>query len=197
MSYENSPACKLLCSQCVICGRPLVDARSCQMGVGPECVKRIDVDITGGIDEGTRKVANKYIYDAAVAAQEGRIEEVLRCAETIEGMGLESLADKIRHRFKKAAERESSIVIESDGVFYRVKTPFRRGDKKAFVAAWRKIPGRRYRDEVNFVPISQKKALWELLREFFGGKYGRGPKGVFRIPQPEPKPVQMELGVTA
>ena len=195
MSYEDSPACKLLCSHCVCCGRALVDARSVEMGIGPECVKHIDADATGGIDEGTRKVANEYVFDAAIAAQEGRIEDVMRCAATIEGMGLTTLADKIRRRFKKAAIRKAAITIELDGDYYKVKTPFRRGDKEAFIAAWRKVPGRRYKDQANYVPVTQKAALWAILREFFGGKYARGPKGLFRIPQPEPKPVQMELAV--
>jgi len=191
--YTAAPATKMLATNCIICNRPLADARSVETGVGPECASRLD--IPRDIDEGTRKVANEYVFDAAIAAQEGKIEEVLRCADTIEGMGLTSLADKIRHRFKRAAQHKAKITIEVEDGYYKVKTPFRRGDKEAFIAAGRDIPGRRYRNGLNYVPASQKAALWALLREFFGGKYGQGPKGLFRIPKPEPKPEQMELAV--
>jgi hypothetical protein len=167
----------------VVCGRALVDAISVQMGIGPECREHVNA----GIDDGTRKVANEYVYDAAIAAQEGRVEDVMKCAATIEGMGLDVLADKIRRRFKKAAVRKHSITIEVAGDYFKVKTPFRRGDKEAFIKAWRTIPGRRYRNRLNYVPKTEKAALWSLLREFFGGKYGTGPKGLFRIPKPEPQ----------
>jgi len=185
--YTAAPATKMLATNCVVCGRPLVDARSVEMGIGPECRE----SAKGGIDDGTRQVANEYVYDAAIAAQEGRIEDVMRHAQTIEDMGLKGLADKIRRRFRKASEREADITIEVEGAYYKVKTPFRRGDKEAFIAAWRRIPGRRYRNRLNYIPVAQKTVLWALLREFFGGKYGRGPKGLFRIPKPEPKPEQM------
>jgi len=45
------------------------------------------------------------------------------------------------------------------------------------------------------VPEGQKRALWALLQRFFPGKYGRGPKGVFRVPvaeEPKPKIVEAE-----
>jgi hypothetical protein len=193
--YTQAPATKMLATNCICCGRSLVDARSVSMGIGPECVKHIDADATGGIDEGTRQVANEYVFDAAIAAQTGNVSEVMRCADVIESMGLTTLAGKVRNRFKKALTRKTNITITVENDYFKVKTPFRRGDKKAFIKAWRKIPGRRYSNQSNFIPVAQKAALWKLLREFFGGKYGTGPKGVFRIPKPEPKPVQLDLGM--
>jgi len=193
MGYENAAATKLLATNCAICGRALVDATSVELGVGPECRNHIDQ----GIDDGTRKIANKCVFDAAIATQEGRIEDVMRAANTIEEMGLTALADKIRCRFKKAVERKAQITIEVEDDCYVVNTPFRRGDKVAFINAWRNIPGRAYRRGFNYIPLTQKRALWALLREFFSGKYGDGPKGKFRIPKPEPRPEQLEMEVTA
>lgn len=183
--YENAPATKMLATNCVCCGRPLVDARSVELGIGPECRGEID----GNIAEDTRKAANKYVFEAAIAAQGGKVEEVLRIADAIDALGLKVLADKVRRRFNGVTERKVDITIEEADGYLKVKTPFRRGDKDAFIAAWRDIPGRRFKDGANIIPANQKMALWSLLKEFFGGKYGRGSKGLFRIPQPEPKPV--------
>ena len=47
----------------------------------------------------------------------------------------------------------------------------------------------------NVVPVSSKKILWEVLTEFFGGHYAKGPKGVFRIPELETQPIQDQLGL--
>lgn len=190
-TYENAVQTKMLASHCVICGRALVDAASVTAGVGPECRANLNLP---EIDDSTRKAANKLVYDAAIAAQQGRIEDVLKFANEIEGLGLTVLADKVRNRFTKAADREADISIEVDGNFYVVKTPFRRGNKEAFINAWRNIPGRSFKAGANYVPVTQKAALWKVLRKFFGGKYGMGPKGLFRIPMPEPDP-QMELKV--
>lgn len=188
--YTQAPATKMLATHCVCCGRPLVDSISVEMGIGPECRNHEN----GAIDAGMQKVCNEYVFDAAIAAQEGRIEDVLKCADTIESIGLTNLADKVRRRFKQASVKKHNITIELRGGYYVVRTPYRRGDAEAFKQAWRGIPGRRWsgRDKANLVPVSQKAALWGLLREFFAGKFGNGPKGVFRIPQPAapaPKPV--------
>lgn len=35
-TYENAPATKMLATNCVVCGRALVDAVSVEMGIGPD-----------------------------------------------------------------------------------------------------------------------------------------------------------------
>ena len=60
MSYENAAATKLLATNCVICGRALVDATSVELGVGPECRKHVDGDIA----DDTRKTANEQVFKA-------------------------------------------------------------------------------------------------------------------------------------
>jgi len=74
-------------------------------------------------------------------------------------------------------------------------TPYRRKDSKAFVAAWRAVPGRRWENGANVVPVASKKALWTVLREFFGGRYAKGPKGVFKIPEQASGLVQGKLSL--
>jgi hypothetical protein len=189
--YLNAPATKMLNSQCICCGRPLVDAVSVERAIGPECRSRVAVDSKAVCDE-YRAQANELIHKAAVSAQNGEIATVLAYAEQLRDLGFFIVADKVAKRFRNAS-RYSEIVISIDGGDYRVETPFRRGAKKAFIKAWREIPGRRFCDNANYVPRVQKQALFKLLRRYFGGKYAKGPKGLFRIPQAEFEAVQGEL----
>lgn len=190
-SYENAPATKMLATACVCCGRPLVDATSVELGIGPECREGMD----GGIPEETRKVANEVVFKAALAAQAGEITKVKALAKVLEDMGLPGLSEKVCRRFRNA-DRYTEIVITVEGDFYRVETPFRRGKKEEFIAAWRRIPGRRFKDMANYVPMTRKAELFDLLRRFFGGKVATGPKGLFKIPAPEFKAEQGELKMT-
>lgn len=179
--YENAAATRMLATNCVCCGRALVDAISVQMGIGPECRSGDNA----GIEPDVQKIANEHVFNAAIAAQKGEVKKVLEYAELIRELGLGVLADKVARRFRDAivrAERDSDIVIEEFEGGYRVVTPFRRKAKDEFIEAWRSVPGRRWRDGANWVPAESKNQLWAVLRKFFGGKYGRGPKGVFRIP---------------
>jgi hypothetical protein len=178
MSYTNAPACGLLATNCCVCGRPLVDAISVSLGIGPECRSGFD----GGIDKETQEKANKITYEAAIAAQEGRVAEVRVHADALRGLGLDVLAEKVAERFINA-ERNAKIKITEEGSFLKVVTPFRRGESQAFIDAWRSIPGRRYSNRANLVPVDQKQALWNLLQQFFPNQYAIGPKGVFRIPK--------------
>lgn len=188
MSYENSPATKMMATHCIICGRALVDAVSVERGVGPECYHHVQGNYVE-VDPETHKKANEYVYKASLACQTGSISKVLEYAELIRGLGMNVLADKVAKRFRNAS-RNAEIVITVEGNELRVDTPFRRGAKDAFIAAWRAIPGRQFRNGSNYIPLTQKKALYGLLKDYFGGKFATGPKGVFRIPVPDPKMVQ-------
>jgi len=182
--YTEAPATRLLASFCVCCGRPLVDATSVELGLGPECRRNIYPE---GVGEIERRTANKLVCAAAKAAQLGKVQEVLDLAESIRALGFEVLAGKVGRRFTRVAPKDRKVDIEvsEKGDLLIVKTPFRRGAKDEFIAAWRAIPGRRFdrSNESNVVPVAQKQALWNLLREFFPGKWGKGPKGLFRVPK--------------
>ena len=161
-----------------------MDAISVELGIGPECRQHFNADLS---DE-SRKAANKLVFEAAIAAQNGWVESVMRLADQVGMLGYGELAERMKLRFVGVVaqpERRADIVIEVEngGENYRVKTPYRRSEAEAFKAAWRAIPGRRWYSRANHVPVDQKTALWELLKRFFPGKYGRGPQGVFRVPK--------------
>lgn len=178
MSYENAPATVMLATNCCCCGRPLVDAMSVELGIGPECRG----GATGSITEEQRVACNKLTHLAAVAAQDGNITRVREIAGEIASIGLTDLAEKVAHRFVNA-ERLAKINITLVGEMLAVKTPYKRSASSEFVAAWRSIPGRRYSSGKNLVPVSSKRELWTLLQRFFPGEFGKGPQGVFRIPK--------------
>ena len=188
-TYENAPATKMLSSNCVCCGRPLVDAISIECGIGPECRKGND----GGISDNLRDEANKIVHQAALSAGIGRISEVLEAANKVESLGFVVLAGKMRRRFKNA-ERQAEIEIVKSNGYYRVVTPYRRKDSKSFINAWRMIPGRRWENGANLIPLKSKNDLWIILKNFFGGKYAKGPKGIFKIPEAVIQ-IQGELGL--
>jgi len=192
MSYENATATKLLATNCVCCGRPLVDAVSVELGIGPECRKGYDA----GMGDEDRSKANDLVHAAAVLAQKGHVEKVIECAEELKKLGFNKLGSKVGRRFKLVADKrlKADIVIQDagDGML-KVKTPFRRGKCKDFIQAWRKIPGRRYSNGWNYIPVPQKPALWQLLVDYFPGKYGDGPKGLFRVPPAREKEKQLEM----
>ena len=177
MGYQDATSTKLLFSNCVVCGRPLVDAISVEHGIGPECRKGQNF----GINEETQKACNKLVYEASVNCMAGKIDRVNECADAIQELGLNELASKIRKRFKNA-RKNVSIEVKEQGDYYSVKTPFRRGEKDAFIQAWRDIKGRIYENGRNYIPVDKKTELWNVLKKFFPGKYGEGDKGIFRIP---------------
>jgi len=195
--YTQAPATQMLATNCVCCGRALVDACSVELGIGPECRNGIFPE---GVDDCDRKIANEHVHAAAIAAQGGHAEKVVEIAGMIRDLGFTELADKVERRFKTGvakAERNADIEITEDGDDLLVKTPYRRGDADAFVQAWRDIPGRRYdrATKCNRIPKASKNALWGLLRTFFPGKWGKGPKGAFRVPAAPKTEKQMELNL--
>jgi hypothetical protein len=200
MSYQEAPATRMLATNCVCCGRPLVDACSVELGMGPECRNGIFPE---GVCDDDRKKANELVHAAAVAAQKGAAEKVVSLAGEIRELGFGSMADKVERRFKDgvaAGVRKADITIAEDGDVLVVGTPYRRGDADAFISAWRAIPGRSYdrASRSNRIPKAQRAALWELLKRFFPGKWGTGPKGAFRVPRaPKVEDPQLEMDFEA
>lgn len=176
MSYENSIQCRLLATHCCVCGKSLVDATSVQLGIGPDCRNHINQ----GISTDTQKACNVLTYEAAIAAQEGNVEKVRQAAEMIRTLGLDILAEKILERFKNAERLAKIKITESEGMLI-IKTPFKH--TAGFADAWRAIPGRRYRNGRNIVPVTQKREVWELIKRFFPDVYGVGPQGAFKVPK--------------
>lgn len=183
MSYANAPQTKFLATNCLCCGLPLVHAESVERGIGPECSKQgYPLEESGNENV---KVAQKLIYEAAIKAQQGNVVSVLESANSLFELGFPEVAKKILKRFQNleaTAQKNAKIVINTVGGFYVVKTPYKRSQSQDFVNAWRNIKGRFYRSGSNHIPLTEKRALWNLLKRFFPGQAILVDGNVVRVP---------------
>lgn len=167
MHYEEAPATKLLATHCACCARPLVDAKSVECGVGPDCRKMHGFDVD--VSDAARVEANGLVYRIA-AQQDG--PEVLAMTDRLRALGFEKLAARI-------AERLATIRIERVGGRVIVRAPY----SPESVAAFRAIPGRKFekegKDARNTFPEGSARQVLGALRKCFPGATASGPKGLF------------------
>jgi hypothetical protein len=176
----------MIASNCACCGRPLVDAKSVECGVGPECRKRHGFgeaqhspdfaaarvhipEIAGETEADAHKAANVLVYQIALD-QAG--ERVLACVLACAALGYETLAARV-------AERVSGkLSVLADGTDLLVRTgyselavvmyrPLGRWDKEA--KAWR-------------IPAARRGELWASLKVLYGGRLLKTDKGIVKIP---------------
>lgn len=166
MSYENSAACKLVATDCAICGRPLVDAESVETGIGPICREKYFV-ADGNIMAENIDAANKLVHFIAVH-QTG--VPVMAAIRELQVLGFSNLAMKI-------STRVVGILIKLDKGVFTVTAPY----TEAAVNAMRSVPGRRYSDGINTFPESSRMALWAALKKGYPGYSAMGPKGFFTL----------------
>lgn len=167
MGYENAPGTAMLATHCACCARPLLDAKSVEIGMGPICRKKHGYGLV--VSDEARVAANKLVYLIALR-QQGF--EVLQHTAALRVLGFEKLAGIIEKRVAPIR------VLVVDGEV-RIVTPY----NEYFVARIRQIPGRRWHKEekVWSVPLTQRRALWTALGLHFEGQLGIGPKGGFVV----------------
>lgn len=166
MSYENLKSTKMLATHCAVCARPLRDAVSVELGIGPDCRAKYGYDES--VNAENRERANQLIFQVA-DAQVG-IPAVEAC-RALRDLGFTKLAAKIATRLFSIR-----VVRVADGVL-AVFTPYTENG----VQAMRTIPGRRWDKEqhASLVPESNKNHLWSALKRAFPGYEMLGPDGQF------------------
>ncbi|WNM70260.1 capsid decoration protein [Myxococcus phage Mx1] len=172
MSYENLKSTKVLATSCAVCNRPLRDAVSVEIGIGPDCREKYGYN--EAISSENQEIANRLVYQL-VDKKEG-VSAIEACRQLKE-LGFIRLAEKIANRLV-----DIRIELSQDGASLKVSTPYtERG-----VASFREIPHRRWdKDQnANIVPntTNGKKWLWYALKKAFSGQGGFGPEGFFQIP---------------
>ena len=188
--YENAPATKLLATNCCACGKPLVDAKSVEVGMGPVCRKKYGYDTDVG--EYERKAANVLIHKLAVAVSGGNVDlESLKCAIVLRELGFAKIADIFVHRGAGVVIEEREI---EDQPRYVVRTPF---SPEFNQASW--MPGRfglkfpaalsgSKRKVFHWVfprtPVARRRIFNALLTCFLGA-LAVGPQGPFEITKPK------------
>jgi hypothetical protein len=185
----------MLASRCAVCSRSLRDALSVELGIGPICRERHGYDY-GACTEEERQQANKLVHECAVHIDDDEFR-LIACAE-LRLLGFTKLATRIEFRGKDEAKRvraaKSSIRITEHTIPARynghggwypavkgllVSTPY----SEEANYAWRNIGGRKWMSayKANFIPSRCKQSLWQLLKTYYAGCVGTGPRGDFQI----------------
>ena len=193
MSHDNAPATKLVATHCAACGRPLIEAESLVLGVGPICVKRYALPAE---QYEARVRANELIYQIAALQKSDwlRVRTLLVELHALPRYG--TLARKIQDRLQPKAQ----LSLKAVGQELHLYAPYNPGT----LADLRAITGRRFVRGVdakgkevcyNAVPQSQKRALWTLLQKHYEGVALETPGGdVVLVPKYE-EPKQLALSV--
>jgi len=172
MSYENAPGTRLLATQCAVCQRPLLDAKSVELGIGPVCREHgFNIDVAPG----AREEANRIVHDIAIEySTRGPLTPPVTFLKErlsrLEALGFTKLASKI-------VEGVATIKIELDGETLLVRAPY----DPTLITEWRKV-GRWDGDrKVRLVPASKARELYSFFQRYYHGVLGIGPKGVFVV----------------
>lgn len=172
-SYENAPATKLLATHCCICRHPLLDAKSVEAGIGPDCREKHGYNID--VSEEARLEANKLVHQAACEQDESYV--VLCIADQLRELGFAKLANTL-------IDRTADIRVGRDGSgVLSIQTPY----NNAATSDWRRIPGRYWDKEAkrNIIPDTEesRRAFWNLCKTWFPGAAGySADKGPFTVP---------------
>jgi len=187
MSYLNAPATEMVASYCAMCSTPVVDARSIETGVGPDC--RQKYGFAEALTDEQRKQANKLVH--FIACRQNDCDEVRDALAKLEALDCTKIAARIRKRlYGKPIEIE---VVDGK---LAIKSPY----NACAVAAMRGVPGRRWDGESkrNVFPAESWDALVKLFADCYAGVAIHGPSGYAvagardierkALGLPEPKP---------
>lgn len=188
--YENAPATRMLATQCAVCRRPLVDAKSVELGIGPDCRRKYGFD--ENVSEQARQEANKIVHGIAC---EGGGLKVAEGTVRLRELGFLKLAAIIM-------KRACPVRIEQANDLLLVWAPF----SDLATNLFRGISGRKWHGKdcqeqaqlrgrtcsccaglepkerkFNSFPVAQKEPLFKALVRAYNGQVAMGPKGAFKI----------------
>ena len=180
MGYEDAPATRLVATNCCCCQRPLVDAQSVELGIGPVCRAKNGYDQVTALPGEARVEANKLINICA-AKREG--EEVLAAVKRLFELGAIGVVTAILKRLATVQIATTEEGHPHGAGRFAVKAPY----CEAALQDFRNIPGSRWDKEnkVRTYPFSSRGALFGVLKKWFGGCTAMGPKGPFILPLDE------------
>ena len=210
MTYEAAPATTLLASHCAVCARPLLDAESVEAGIGPDCRKHgfakasqepdwsavgralAGADVAalvlpegaevagalwalGGLE--TRRVANRLVARIAIARSrwashdDDKASTVASCVTALRALGFVRLADVCASRLATVE------VVERTDETIALRAPY----SDSFLAASRKVPGRRWDGErklTTFPRWAEKAALRAVALAYGADSLLATPEGL-------------------
>lgn len=176
MSYEDAPGTKLLATHCCCCQRPLLDAQSVELGIGPVCRKKHGWDEVQALTEEARVEANKLVH--LIACKREGAEVVAACKRLFE-LGAIRVVTAILERVATVQIGLTDDTHPHGAGRLALKTPY----IAEAVEAIRHVPGRRWdaKGKLNTFPQSSRAALYAFIKQFWTGQTGIGPKGPFIV----------------
>lgn len=170
--YENAPATRMLATHCAACGRPLVDSVSVEAGMGPDCREKYGYNQEAPAE--VRAEINGRVHEIAAGCAPGVAIGHVLC---IRAHGFDTLADKLEQVLCAVEIEEVSADLIAIATPYR---PDFAPALKSAIKGWARFDGETKRW---LVPAAQqsRNAAWRVLREFFAGSIGKGPRGLFVI----------------
>lgn len=170
MGYEDAPATKMLATQCAVCRRPLLDAKSVEIGMGPDCRKQYQFDRE--IPPQDREDANKIIHKLALQEFPEDLPEMLA----------QLLLMSFTNLFFILVKRKAAVRIIQVEDTYSIKSAY----QADFIQELKKLGGRWHKEGKEWwVPTGKKAGLWEAIKKCFPGRLAFGPKGCFWVPNPD------------
>ena len=120
MGYESSAACKIVATNCCACGKPLVDAKSVEVGMGPTCRKKYGWGVE--VPDAVRALANKMVYRLACDVSQDTVTlESMEVADQLRDLGFAKIADIFQGRLIKIAVTVDTFNGEE---CYLVRAPY-------------------------------------------------------------------------
>lgn len=154
-SYLNAPATELLATECAVCGRALVDAKSVESGIGPECRKKHGFEAP--VSEEQRIAANRAVYEIACDRNSAKVPALV---VQIHNAGLTKLSRILTRRL-------GGVEVTHVDDCYVVKTVYNMN----FVVQARDIGGRWSAADKSWkFQEGQRRDLWRVLKGTFHGK---------------------------
>lgn len=211
MNYTDAPACKLLATHCACCGRPLLDAKSVEFGIGPDCRQNYGFDdVPNKPDWFAGKTIAANYEPALLPSIESWTDARIACnklvhlfaldvvgrkwvPEAVFALGYVKLSEKLAERGGrvevKAIPEGSTTPTE-----FHVRTPYNPSfGSRAVPGMWFNKRGTPKKHWV--VPARSRVQLWAALRQNFAGMTLVSAQGVSTIPSYTPPPVPAVLNL--
>lgn len=184
MSYVDAPATTMLATHCAACGRPLVDAGSVELGIGPDCRRRAGWSKRKGFTgDVTPDWASALLMLLGVYNSEPRIAKALDAEDShaaanaiVHAIALAQVGGEVPRlvaalhclgfvRLSEACSQGTGVHVAADGGLLVITAPY----NEAFNGACRAVPGARWDRErsARVVPEGSKTALWRAIKATF------------------------------
>lgn len=185
----------MLATRCGICGQPLRDPVSVELGIGPIC--RDQADFKEGIDPAAYERAKVIVFRLELFATAERLSpmDAMVASDELQTLGFGKLADVILKRNARvvitdlaavpAVERtEFAAAIPAQPASFRVKVPadqfaaweLKRAGAAVEVDKRGKVTGFRFE-----AVAGKRGAVWSIIERRFRGVLGVGPRGPFMV----------------